>query len=110
MSNHHAHYSNVARSEYVGQLQAWFDAVGRERILVVESESMYTDSATRARILEWLGLAPHDHEFPVVNESVRLDTDDPRILAELAEHFEPYNRKLFELLGYELWTGLPTSS
>jgi hypothetical protein len=110
MSRHHTHFSYVARSEYVGQMQAWFDAVGRERILVVESESMYTDPATRDGILDWLGLAPHDHELPVANQSVRLDTEDPQVLAELAEHFEPYNRKLFELLGYELWTGLPASS
>jgi len=29
----------------------------------------------------------------------------PELLAELAAHFEPHNRELFDLLGYELWTG-----
>ncbi len=74
---------------------------------------MYTDPATAAGILEWLGLAPHDDEFPVTkkaNRSVRLDTEDPQVLAELAEHFKPHNQRLFELLGYELWTGSPGSS
>jgi hypothetical protein len=109
-SHQHSGYSYVTRSEYAGQVQAWFDAVGGDRILIVESEKMYGDPATAAGILDWLGLAPHDHEFPVANQSVRLDTEDPQVLAELAEHFEPYNRKLFELLGYELWTESPPSS
>ena len=74
---------------------------------------MYTDAATAAGILGWLGLAPHDHDFPVdkrANRSTRLGTEDPQVLADLAEHFEPYNRRLFELLGYELWTGSSSST
>ncbi len=108
MSPSHSGHSYVSRSEYAGQLESWFDAVGRERILIVESESMYTDPATAAGILEWLGLAPHDHEFPVAskaNQSERLEAADPQVLAALAEHFRPHNQRLFELLGYELWTG-----
>ncbi len=108
-SRRHSGHSYVSRSEYAGQLEAWFDAVGRERILVVESESMYTDPATAAGILEWLGLAPHDRPFEVANRSQRLEPEDPQVLAELAEHFKPHNRRLFELLGYELWTGSPSS-
>ena len=74
---------------------------------------MYTDPATAAGIFEWLGLGPHDHEFPVAskaNQSERLEAEDPKVLAELAEHFKPHNRRLFELLGYELWNGSPSSS
>ena len=113
MSSRHTGFSYVSRSEYAGQLQAWFDAVGRERILIVESERMYTDPATAAGIFEWLGLGPHDHEFPVAskaNQSERLEAEDPKVLAELAEHFKPHNRRLFELLGYELWNGSFSSS
>jgi hypothetical protein len=101
-------YSYVARSEYAGQLEAWFAAVGRERILVVESEQMYTRTAETDRIVEWLGLSAHDHPFPVANQADRLDEADPELLARLHEHFEPHNRRLFDLLGTELWADAPT--
>jgi Sulfotransferase domain len=104
-SANHSGYSYVARSEYVGQLQAWFDAVGRDRILIVEFERMCADPSVSADIVRWLGLAPHDQEFPMINQSTRLGTESPEVLARLREHFEPYNRKLFDLLGRELWTG-----
>jgi hypothetical protein len=104
-SDEHSGYSYVSRSEYAGQVRRWFDAVGRDRILIVESEQMYTDPAVSAAIVEWIGLTPHDDPFPTVNESVRLDTESPELLAQLAAHFEPHNQELFELLGYELWTG-----
>jgi hypothetical protein len=101
----YATYSYVARSEYAHQLRTWFDAVGRERILVVESERMYADPAVTAGIVEWLGLRPHDAPLPAVNKSERLGTERPEVLARLADHFEPHNRELFDLLGYELWRG-----
>ncbi len=103
----HSGYSYVARSEYANQVRAWFDAVGRDRILIVESEQMYTDPAASAAIVEWLGLAPHVLAFPATHKSVRLDTESPELLTRLHEHFVPHNQKLFELLGYELWTDLP---
>jgi hypothetical protein len=105
VSERHSSYSYVARSEYAGQLQAWFDAVGRERILIVESEKLYTDPAATASIVRWLGLTPHDHAFPTFNQSERLDVESPEVLAQLHDHFVPHNRLLFDLLGYELWTG-----
>ncbi|MGA2838029.1 MAG: sulfotransferase domain-containing protein [Acidimicrobiales bacterium] len=100
----HATYSYVARSEYATQLQAWFDAVGRDRILVVESEKMYAEADTTARILDWLGLPPHDQPFPTTNQAERLDDATPDAVAWLREHFEPHNRRLFDMLGYEMWT------
>jgi hypothetical protein len=100
----HSGYSYVARSEYVGQVQAWFDAVGRERILVVESEQMFARPEVSNGIVEWLGLPAHVQDFPVTNQSQRLGTESPELLAQLHEHFAPYNQKLFDLLGTELWT------
>lgn len=103
-SPRHSGYSYVARSEYVGQIQAWFDAVGRDRILVVESEQMYSQASVPAGIVAWLGLDPHNVPFPVTNQSERTGTESAELLASLHEHFIPYNQKLFDLLGYELWT------
>jgi hypothetical protein len=97
-------FSYMARGEYAGQLRRWFDAVGRERILVLESEQLFTDPRTSERALEWLGLAPHHQPFPISNAARRLDEASPALLQRLHDHFEPHNRALFNLLGYELWT------
>ncbi len=69
---------------------------------------MYTDPAVPAAIIEWIGLQPHSSPFLAANESVRLDTESPELLERLAAHFKPHNEELFELLGYELWTGSTT--
>ena len=100
----HATFSYVARSEYADQLQRWFDAVGRDRIMIVESERFYVDPGIAAGIADWIGLEPHDEPMPAINQSKRLGTESPQVLADLAEHFVPHNQRLFDLLGHELWT------
>jgi hypothetical protein len=100
----HATYSYLSRGEYARQLRDWFAAVGRERVLVLESERLYADPAVSASVLEWLSLPVHDQPFPVSNRMERLDPESPELVARLEEHFEPHNRALFELLGHELWT------
>jgi hypothetical protein len=100
----HQTYSYTARGEYAQQLRRWFDAVGRERILILESEKLYSDPATTDRVLEFLELAPYATRFPKSNRADRLDFDNGEVVARLKQHFEPHNRELFELLGYEMWT------
>jgi len=104
----HIAFSYLARGDYAEQLERWFDAVGRDRILVIESEQLFSDPATAQRVLDWLGLAAHSHPFPVTNEAARLTEASPELIARLNEHFAPRNRALFELLGHDLWTGTPT--
>jgi hypothetical protein len=106
-STNHIAFSYVARGEYAVQLRRWFDAVGRDRILVLESESLYTDPTATQSVLDWLGLAPHHVPFPAANSAARLDEVSPALMARLREHFEPHNQDLFELLGHQLWTGSP---
>jgi hypothetical protein len=104
----HIAFSYLARGEYAGQLRRWFDAVGRERILVLESERLSSDRAVSEQVLDWLGLSPHGQPFPVTNAARRLEDTDPALMDRLRTHFEPHNRELFELLGHELWSGRPT--
>lgn len=99
----HATFSYVARGEYASQLRRWFDAVGRERILVLESEKLNREPEGSG-VLQWLGLDPHSAPFPAVNRTARFAESPPEVIARLQEHFAPYNCELFELLGYELWT------
>ena len=43
------------------------DVVGRQRVLVLESERLFADPAVSEQVLDWLNLAPHDRPFPVTN-------------------------------------------
>jgi hypothetical protein len=103
----HVTYSYMARGEYATQLRRWFDAVGRDRILILESEQIYADPLTLTRVLDWLGLPPHHVPYRSDNSADRQDDMSPALLDQLHEHFEPHNRELFELLGYELWADEP---
>ena len=103
VSLQHMAYSYVARGEYAPQLRRWFNAVGRERVLVVESERIGSDEDIARGVLDWLGLPDLGHPFPHLNHFERHDDIDESTLARLRTHFEPFNQELFELLGYELW-------
>ena len=100
----HMAYSYMSRGEYAPQLRRWFDAVGRDRVLVVESERIGTDRTAALEVLEWLGLPDLGDPFPAINQAIRGEDASPEAVARLRSHFEPHNRELFELLGYELWT------
>jgi Sulfotransferase domain len=103
----HMAYSYVARGEYAPQLRRWFDAAGRDRVLVVESERLASDPRVAAGVLERLGLPDRGDPFPVTNQVVRGEEVSEATMTRLRAHFEPHNRELFELLGYELWTDQP---
>ncbi len=104
----HVAYSYVARGEYAPQLRRWFDAVGCERVLVLESERLYVDRATSERVLSWLGLPPNPDPYPVVNGAERPAEGTPELVDRLRAHFAPWNEELFSLLGRRLWEGDPT--
>ncbi len=108
-SHDHVWFSYLARGEYAAQLRRWFDAVGRERVLVLESEKLNSDPTVPAGVLAWLGLPPHPLPFPSHNAAVRLEGADPELISFMSRHFEPHNRELFDLIGHELWTdSVPT--
>jgi sulfotransferase family protein len=100
----HMAYAFVARGEYAPQLQRWFDAVGRDRVLVLETERLSRDPSEAQKVLDWLGLPPWDVPFPVINSAPRHEPASPEAVARLRAHFKPFNQQLFELLGYQLWT------
>ncbi|MGH9079747.1 MAG: sulfotransferase family protein [Acidimicrobiales bacterium] len=100
----HIAFSYVSRGEYAPQLRRWFDAVGRDRILVLESEKLYTDPGATGKVLDWLGLSNDVRPFPVANQAPRLHEVSPELVERLRTHFAPHNEELFELLGYQLWT------
>lgn len=101
---HHRHHSYVSKGEYAGQLRRWFEAVGRDRVLVLETGELFRGAQSGAHLLEWLGLAPWPEPLPAQNAAPRLEEDDGALLDELRRHFEAHNRELEDLLGRPMWT------
>jgi Sulfotransferase domain len=55
----HRHHSYTRRGEYARQLSSYIDLVGRDRLLVIESESFFSEPAREFQRLEsFLGLTP----------------------------------------------------
>jgi Sulfotransferase domain len=98
----HHKFSYVARGDYATQLTEWFNQVGRHRVLVLESERLLSDADKRLQLTEWLGLTPIETPMPALNSAPRLESY-PDVISGLEEHFEPMNRRLFELLGQSMW-------
>ena len=96
-------YTYRARGLYAEQLERWFAALPRERVLVLESSELADRSReTYARVLEFLGAPPHQLEtYPRVfdreYEPMRAETR-----TKLADAYAEPNRRLYELLGRDL--------
>jgi len=101
--HHHRHHAYLARGEYAGQLERWFEHVGRERVLVVESSELFSEPETGAQVLSWLGLEPWALTLPAENAAPRLAEVEPGLRRRMREHFEPHNRQLEALLGRRMW-------
>jgi hypothetical protein len=89
-------YAYVSRGMYAEQLERWFDAVGRERVLVLESERL-PDDQTRRRLCDFLGIAASSHPFPHRNARA-LTSLDPALQAQLDAAFREPNARLAALL------------
>ena len=103
-SRNHRWYSYRSRGRYAGQLARWFDAVGRERILIMESERMFDDPSAPGEVLSWLGLSPVSTPFPALNATLEPSAHDAEVRHRLRAEFETDNEALFALLGRRLWT------
>jgi hypothetical protein len=99
----HRHFSYTTRGQYAPQLRRWFDVIGRERILILESERLLIDSTVQTEVLDWLGLPPNRTPMPSVNAARRTEGTSEAAVARLVQHFKPYNEDLFELLGTRMW-------
>ncbi|MFZ0665720.1 MAG: sulfotransferase [Acidimicrobiales bacterium] len=98
----HHKFSYVARGDYATQLARWFSCVDRDRMLVLESERLFSDQDRRLTLTSWLGLDPLSAPIPSLNSAPRSEIP-LELISRLKEHFEPRNRQLFEMLGHPLW-------
>lgn len=95
-------YSYLGRGHYAEQLERWFVHHPRERFVILASEDYYGHPAsTYARVLEALGLPPHDlGPHPWINRGTYPPLTPPT-RRRLEEYFRPHNERLRALLGTE---------
>lgn len=104
VSHAHQHNAYLTRGQYVEQLRALEAAVGRDRLLVLDSHRLFDDpGAVLLEVLDFLALPPdpgmslsHHNERP----RAALDT---RLRSRLEAHFQPYDQAL------AAWWGRPVS-
>jgi Sulfotransferase domain len=106
-SFNHQHFSYLARGIYVEQFQNWFKLFPREQFLILKSEDMYKEPASIFKqTLDFLGV-PYSEPKVVKKEFKQYNKPkysppnkmDPALRKRLVEYFEPYNARLYELLG-----------
>lgn len=98
----YTHYAYQHQGDYAVHLRRWIDAFGRDRLHVIESDELATDTATALRsTFEFLGVDP---EFDVPNVQPRNVTPgkrgvDEAVYDHLRQRFAEPNEALFDLLG-----------
>jgi len=96
----HRRYSYIERGRYLEQLTRWWEAMPRERLLVLQSERLYDEPApTFERVQDFLGLR---HWQPPTYERYNQgdgSTVEPELRRRLAREFAECNEHLFAALG-----------
>lgn len=100
VSFHHQHHAYLARGRYAEQLERLYDLVGKERVLVLESTSLFAmPQAGWERVLEFLGLPTwYPPVFGRHNAQASAPPPD-RLRERLKDYFAPHDAELTSLLG-----------
>jgi len=101
-SFHHQHHAYRRRGYYATQLERLFHAVGRERVLILETERVFADDGTSWNVLlHHLGLASwRPRELPRVNARPSAGMPAP-IRRGLELEFASRDADLARLLGHQ---------
>lgn len=93
-------YGYLNRGHYVEHLAHWLRHYPRERLLILNFDTWRNDARSAAtRAAQFLGLPSHDYAAVRANEGAYREPMAPATREWLTEHYRPYNRRLFELLG-----------
>jgi hypothetical protein len=99
----HQHHAYVARGRYAEQLARLFDAVGRDRVLVVFTAELDRDTqGTVATVHRFLGLPVREVVTGRRWNVRRKPAIDPATLDRLRATFAPHDVALRDLLGRDL--------
>ena len=94
----HRHHAYLRRGEYAGQVAALIDAVGRDRVYVMDADAFFADPESEFVALQrWLGLPV---QVPDHVEKWNAGSPEPmpaQWRARLEEYFAPHDRQLGRL-------------
>lgn len=108
----HIHHSYTTRGIYLGQIKRWHELFGRDQLLVLRSEDLFTrPGETFDQALRFLGLPPwRPPAFRTFN-AVGYSPMPAHIEVRLRAFFAPHNAALAEHLGRDMgWDDQPGSS
>ncbi len=90
----------IARGQYAEQLEQWFAHFRRDQFLILNFERWIENpNEAMHRISDHLGLPAHEFHATRANPGHYGDAMPAECRDRLVEHFRPWNRRLFELLG-----------
>lgn len=97
----HRHHSYLARGRYAEQIHGMIDAVGRDRVYIMEADRFFAEPAVEfERLQVWLGLPLwHPPRIDQWNQRPREMMSD-EIRDRLRDYFEPFDDDLVPLLGH----------
>lgn len=96
----HRHHAYLARSRYSEQIARFVDALGADRVHIVDADAFFGDpQASFARLVDFLGLPPWQ---PGAVEQWNARPGSPlpdELRRRLEDYFEPYDRELAAQMG-----------
>jgi hypothetical protein len=94
-------YNYLERGKYVEQLERWFEYFPREQFLILNSEYFYKNTtASLKQICNFVGIEYWiDTELKAKNKGEKESKMNSEIREILANYYNPYNEKLYQLLG-----------
>jgi hypothetical protein len=102
-SRRHDWYTYRERGIYAPQLERWFEAVGRDRMMIMISEDMYrSPQPAMDDMARFLGIEPTAIPAFERHNYRPAEPMDADVQAELREFYRPHNAALATLLGRPL--------
>jgi O-antigen/teichoic acid export membrane protein len=99
----HRHHAYLRRGEYAGQVAALIEAVGRDRVYVMDADAFFADpEAEFVALQRWLGLPVWTPDHVDKWNAGSPEPMPAQWRARLEEYFAPHDRQLEELLGRPL--------
>lgn len=96
----HRHHSYVDQGRYIVGLRRWWEAFGRDAVLVERSEDFYADpQGTFDRICDHVGIIRHPLANPAVFNAQRSSPLDDQVRSRLEADLTPSVRELEDELG-----------
>jgi hypothetical protein len=96
----HRHHAYLTRSRYAEQVQRFVDALGPDRVYIVDADRFFSDPQPElAALFAWLGLRPWPVEHVDVWNARPGSPLGPELEERLMHYFDEPDRQLAELMG-----------